>query len=158
MPTFGVHADFTKVGVRNSLGRYAQRSGVVFDRSIKHAARRGAQVSRTTAPSKSGALRKSIHGSGRGGAARIWSDSPYARVVELGDKRRRIPASGRARMTFYWEKRGRMFGYGGSDSGKFDKRNWPAVVTRPKFKPQPYLRPGLEAAEQAMIDYMKKNL
>jgi len=138
MPGFEVG---TRVKYIDHGGRYARTSNQQFAAAVKIGGRAGLEVARSKAPNKTGALAASIYMRAQGhNVAIIGSGSPYAERTELGGKS--YPITGN--MKFFWEKEGRMFG-----------RPYPNKVTHPRTKARPYLRPGLVAAEEAIIAYLK---
>ena len=158
MPSFGFELDASGRSFRNSSGRYAKVSETMFQRALEAGRVAGSATAKSEAPKKTGSLAKSIRATKHGSSIRISASTPYAETIELGAGELEI---GPALMRFFWVNRGRMFTGPATKmypDNTYVGRNWPAIVTRPAFQPQPYLQPGLEAAEEAMVAYLKRNL
>jgi len=143
-------------GRYKATGKLATLDAGARRRALRAGGVAGKAAAKEAAPYSSGKLHRSIRYTASGGQLEIYSDAPYARVIEEGSGPLKI---GPALMRFFWQNQGRMFT--GPPSDKYPdnypeaKYNWPAVVTRPPIEPNPFLRPALKVAQEAIIDQLK---
>jgi hypothetical protein len=168
MPSFSQGFDTSKGTFRfqNSLGQFSKISNTVFLRALEAGRVAGSAAAKAAAPvgnhgqgrKAGGTLKKSIRATTRGSSVVISTNVPYAQTIEEGSGELEI---GPALMRFYWVNRGRMFTGPATKmypDNTYVGRNWPAIVRRPPFKPQPYLKPGLQAAADEITRYSIANI